>query len=155
MASGVEIIYLPGDSALVRTVAEWHQLEWSHFSGRTVEDRIAEFAEHRDTSALPLTVIAVEGGRPVGSASLLERDMEEVRMVTPWLGSVFVLPEHRGGGIGSLLCRRIADEARRLGVETLYLFTPDKSGLYERMGWNIMEKLSYHGTEVTLMSLGL
>ena len=38
-------------------------------------------------------------------------------------------------GIGLALCIRAAEEARRLGMSNLYLFTFDKQSMYRRLDW--------------------
>ena len=149
--NGIRLAYLPPDPAVVAEVAGWHHLEWSHFSQRTLTDRIREFDEHLSQEAEPLTVLAWQDSKPVGSASLLVHDMEIHPDWSPWLGSVYVLPSHRERGIGSMLCQQIEQEARRLGKERIYLYTPDRAPFYQRMGWNLLEEIEYKGEQVTLM----
>jgi N-acetylglutamate synthase-like GNAT family acetyltransferase len=43
-------------------------------------------------------------------------------------------------------------EARRLGFETLYLFTPRNESLYSRLGWTRMEVAMHRETALTIMS---
>ncbi len=148
----MEIQPLTADPDIVRMVAEWHQAQWGHLSRRTAKDRMTEFEEHFDRSTIPLTLLAWEGSQPIGSASLLVADMDARPNLTPWLGSVLVLPEHRGKGVGSALVKAIEGEALRLGEQTLYLFTPDRESLYQQMGWETTEVLIYHGEEETLMT---
>jgi N-acetylglutamate synthase-like GNAT family acetyltransferase len=66
-----------------------------------------------------------------------------------------VAPAWRRRGIGSKLVRRLVERARELGVETLYLYTPDQDQLYERLGWETVERLDYRDEEVVLMKIGL
>lgn len=150
-----EITYLPDDDAIVHTVARWHQDEWGHLSSRTVADRVAEFAEQRESRSVPLTLLAWADSAPVGTASLLVADMDSHPELTPWLGSVYVHPDHRRRGIASALCRRAEAEARRLGLPTLYLFTPDQAPLYARLGWEVVGEERYHGELETVMRLDL
>jgi len=147
--------YLPADPAIVETIAGWHQETWGHLTGRSHVERIREFDAQLESDRIPLTVVAFEGGRPVGSASLLVEDMDTHLDWTPWLASVFVLPDFRRRGIGERLCRRIVAEARRLGVARLYLFTPDKGPYYARMGWERIGEEGYRGEQVTTMRLEL
>ncbi len=149
MLADLKITRLPDDPALVRTISEWHQAEWGHLSTRTTEDRIAEFAEHGD--GIPQTQVALLEGRPVGTASLLTADMDIHQELTPWLASVYVIPERRSRRIGTRLVRTIMEQGARLGVGTMYLFTEDREGFYAAMGWESFEKLSYHGEEITIM----
>jgi predicted GNAT family acetyltransferase len=74
------------------------------------------------------------------------------RHLTPWLSSVVVPAIHRGHGIASALSLRALEEARRLGYETLHLFTPRNESLYARLGWKRMEAAMHRGTALTIMS---
>jgi predicted N-acetyltransferase YhbS len=87
--------------------------------------------------------------------SLLPEDMETHPDLTPWLGSLFVLPGQRRRGIGGRLCRRAMAEAGRLGVEMLYLFTEDRAPFYAEMGWEELARERYRELPVTLMRLAL
>lgn len=149
------ITYLPTDPTTIRTIAEWHQVEWGHLSDRNTQDRIAEFHEQRESRSIPLTLVAWHDERPVGTASLLVHDMDTHPELTPWLGSVYVVPEMRGRGFGTQLCRSAMQEAGRLGVGTLYLFTPDQEQLYARLGWEVVAKEQYRGELETLMRIRL
>jgi predicted N-acetyltransferase YhbS len=150
-----ELRYLPADPALVELIAGWHQETWGHLTGRSHEERIREFDAQLESERIPLTVVAFEGGRAVGSASLLESDMDSHPDWAPWLASVFVLPEFRRRGIGERLCRRIVAEARRLRVPRLYLFTPDKAPFYRKLGWQTIGEEAYRGEDVTTMRIEL
>ncbi len=102
------------------------------------------------------SVFAVmDGERPVGMASLVVDDMSDRRELTPWLASVYVLPEWRGRGIASRLVRRVEEEARAHGVERFYLYTPDQQALYRRLGWQDVEQREYRGEMVTIMQRDL
>ena len=60
-----------------------------------------------------------------------------------------------GGGVGSALVRRVVEEARALGVKTLYLYTPDRERFYARTGWSVLERTEYMGVKVVIMSITL
>lgn len=51
------------------------------------------------------------------------------------LRSVITSPELRGQGYGDVLVRRAFDEARKRGVQRLYLFTMDKAPFFARHGF--------------------
>ena len=46
-------------------------------------------------------------------------------------------------------------EAKQAGIETLYLFTPDRVSFYEKLGWQILKEEVYRGHLVTMMSARL
>ena len=149
----MEIKLLEQDPALIRTISEWHQAQWGHLSSRNTQDRIAEFAEHGAT--VPLTLVADLDGAPIGTASLLAEDMDIHKELSPWLASVYVLPEHRSRGFGTQLVQGIVTEAQRLEVGAMYLYTEDRAGFYAAMGWQELETRKYHGEDITIMKLEL
>ncbi len=149
------ITYMPDDDKVVLTVARWHHETWGSITGRSVEIRAEEMNSHRESRSIPLTRVGWVDGTPVGTAALDAHDMSTHMVLTPWLASVYVEPEYRRRGIGEQLCRAVVEDAHRLGVETLYLFTPDKMDYYAAMGWRALFRESYRGEDVTVMELGL
>jgi len=150
--SPVRIEYLADFPELVPLVARWHHDQWSYMNpGRTLADRIDEYRSKHGRGRIPTTVVGLLDDQPVGSASLIEHDMDTHMELTPWLASVFVHPEHRGRGFGSALVRRIEREAERLGIDVLYLFTPDRESLYARLQWRVMSREEYRGERVVVM----
>jgi N-acetylglutamate synthase-like GNAT family acetyltransferase len=71
------------------------------------------------------------------------------------LASVYVDERYRRQGIGSALVRHAAHKAAELGVETLYLFTPDRESFYARLGWTILERTPFGGKMQVVMALDL
>lgn len=72
------------------------------------------------------------------------RDGEQVafaRVVTDtatfaWLADVFVLPEHRGQGVGKLLVEAVVGDPRFDGMQRWFLGTADAHELYRRYGFS-------------------
>ena len=86
-----------------------------------------------------------------GSASLLREDLDGWEHLSPWVASVYVLPEHRRKGIGRLLVAHAVEEARLLGVQTVYLFTAGQEAYYARLGWSALERTQHGHREVVIM----
>jgi GNAT superfamily N-acetyltransferase len=63
----------------------------------------------------------------------------------PWLAGLFVIPSHRGRGIGSALARHATTKAFEAGVDSLYLYTSTATSLYERLGWQGLFRERYEG----------
>jgi N-acetylglutamate synthase-like GNAT family acetyltransferase len=68
---------------------------------------------------------------------------------------VYVLPEFRAQGIGSTVIERAKQEAKRIGIRDLYLYTRDRASLYARLGWATIEQVTYQGRRATIMWQGL
>lgn len=108
----------------------------SRFYRRLIERRVLRFAMAaaipflRRPSILPRLLRAF--GKPAGSREAPGRRAE--------LMSLAVAPSGQGSGAGALLVERFAEEARRRGVETIYLTTDAVSNervnrFYERRGF--------------------
>lgn len=109
------------------------------------------FARRVNRDKLPLALVAFLDAQPIGTASLKIREMTTHIHLPYWLGAVYVVAQFRNRGIGTQLISRATDVARDLGVETLYLHTPDKAGLYLRLGWEEIERAVYYDHEVVIM----
>jgi GNAT superfamily N-acetyltransferase len=135
------------------TLAGWILDQWPHFLSpdATLKTLAARLAERITPHAIPETFVALDGERPVGMSSLVKYDMETRRDLSPWLAGVYVLPQFRNRRIGSKLVQAVMQEAQALGIERLYLFTPDKMSFYKRLGWRRVECTEYHGIDVTIM----
>ena len=57
-----------------------------------------------------------------------------------WLGDVFVLPEHRGKGIGKQLVATVMAHPELQEIRVFALATADAHGLYERHGFKLIEQ---------------
>lgn len=86
---------------------------------------------------------------------LVAHDMETRLQWSPWLAGVVVAPEHRRQGIGASLAGHAATEARSLGFPALYLYTFSAEQYYARLGWQFIERDTYLGAAVTIMSFNL
>jgi GNAT superfamily N-acetyltransferase len=142
------IEYLADHRSLIPILAEWHHRQWSHFRpDEALGDRVKWLRETARRDGCPLTVVALSGGELIGSASLVPHDMEIRRNLSPWLADLYVAPVHRRHGVGSALVRRVVQEAARLKVRILYLFTISKENemLYANLGWLVRERVEYLG----------
>lgn len=150
----MHILYLADRPEDLDELARWHHDEWSQLrGGESLHEcrRGLEATMTRD--GFPVTVVAVDDDRLLGSASLVESAMETRPELTPWLAGVYVDAGERGRGIGSALIERIIDEAAVRDFDEIYLFTTEYAAWYERFGWETIDDDHYHGFEVTVMRL--
>jgi len=139
-------------------LARWHAEEWSHLYDDWDRDAAeAEFAAMTVPGRIPTTWVAFAGdGRGpadvAGSVTLAHTDdLPGHEAVAPWLVSLFVAPAHRSRGVGSLLVDHLLDEARRLGIDTVWLFTAGQEGYYLDRGWRTVETIDVHGEAAAVM----
>lgn len=135
-APAVLIHRLSDCPAALDPVVRWIDEEWGAFSGRSREQSRARLAEERP-DRLPRSFVAIEGGRPVGVASLRTRDSTDWDAAAgPWLCNVYVLRQARGRGIAGALCRHVESHAAALGFAALFLASIEgENSLYYRLGY--------------------
>ena len=138
----IEIKHLCECPEHLRTVARWiHEEWWSDKPGHTVETMASRLGEASDQNAMPLSLVALHAGNPVGTVNLVANDNEERPDLAPWLAALLVMPEHRGQGVGSDLVRALLKEAVRLRVRHLYLGT-DTPEYYSKLGATMYDEVS-------------
>ncbi|MDN3556839.1 GNAT family N-acetyltransferase [Halomonas maura] len=156
MDTDLRFLRIDDTSPHIATLAGWAHGEWGHLHpGRSLAAAVESFRADCGPAGVPSVFAAMAGECPVGMASLVVDDMSDRRELTPWLASVYVLPEWRGREIASRLVGRVEEEARAHGHRRFYLYTPDQQALYRRLGWRDLEDRHYRGEAVTIMQRDL
>ena len=91
----------------------------------------------------------------IGTVSLKYDDLDIRPQIKIWLGGLFVMPEWRRHGVGSLLMQRALEAAARLNLERLFLWTSSAESLYLKLGWRPVERLDYFGNRIVIMQIDL
>lgn len=153
----MKLEYLADNTDFLPTIAKWYHEEWGHLLGdQNAEDGIEKLRVYLNKDKIPLMLVAVEKGKPVGVAQLKYREMSIYPEKTHWLGGVYVSSENRGKNIATQVVQGIIDIAKTLNVETLYLQTENlNGGLYRKMGWEPIEQVHYGGADVLVMEKNL
>ena len=103
-------------------VAFWNYREW-HEEDTNLDDIIKRYQKRMQRGKIPTTLVAICDGMPTGTVSIKINDLPQRLDLSPWLASLYVLPDYRGRGIGRELVRAGEDAAREAGTKKLYLFT--------------------------------
>lgn len=150
----MKIINLRAAPEHIPTIAQWHHDQWGYLNpSGTLEKRIERMQRYLSGEAIPSMYICVEGDKVLGTAALVESDMDSHPELSPWLASVYVHADYRKRGIGALLVNKVVAVAKTLGHSPLYLFTPDQAHFYENLGWQFIAQESYRGGNATLMKI--
>lgn len=150
----VTVDFLAHHRDAIPQLARWSYGEWRvvyEQLGMTFDDGVAAYHLRAQTDALPLGVVALADGAVIGTGALKADDLPPRSQLTPWLGGIFVAPEHRNCGVARAIVERLADEARRLNLPRLYLWTNSAARLYAKLGWQEQERLEYCGSAITVM----
>lgn len=148
----MEIVPLADKKEFVAELAELHHAEWMHLNpSLTLEGRAEAIAEAAERGGIPSIFIAVAGNQLVGSAALVQNDMDTKPDLSPWLAAVYVKETFRYQGIATELITRCETEAARSSANAWYLYTEFASRLYEKLGWRHLERCEYKGVTVDVM----
>ncbi len=128
-----------------------HWRELLQATGRSREEFAKSMRDRCRKDSLPLALVAFHQDEVLGTVALKPQDLDIRPQLTPWLGGLFVMPRFRGHGIGSLLIIKVVEEARRLRLSRLYLWTPSAESLYARHGWSLLERVAYHHYTISVM----
>jgi predicted N-acetyltransferase YhbS len=149
------IEYLADHLHLAPLLATWHYHQWRTLLPEwSLDAALAELQSHTEKGGVPTTFVALDEGRPVGSVSLVADDLMGWEHLTPWLASLYVVPERRGQGLGKLLTKRVVDEARALSLPAVYLYTAGQEAFYEALGWSPHARTRHYGAAVVIMRRG-
>lgn len=146
----LQIAYLADYPEHIQTCVSWIHGLWASQSGASYESVSERVKKGANKAALPVTLIALYGTKPVGTVSLWQSDASR-QDLTPWLAALYVHPFHRNKGIALLLIERLITEAQRLGFTELFLVTEEAKALYEKFGWTELEKTTTPYGEASLM----
>lgn len=91
----------------------------------------------------------------VATAGIIRYELEDCPEREYWLGDVVTAPSQRGKGGATVLVNACVARCQQQGIETLYLYTPDKQARYARMGWQPVEQRQVAGERVTVMCVSL
>jgi ribosomal protein S18 acetylase RimI-like enzyme len=129
--------------AEIATAAYGHYVERMGYEPRPMTDDYDEVV-HR----LSVTVAEVDG-EVAGFVALGEEDEGYV------VDNVAVSPEHQRAGVGRALLEHAEEEARRLGYDSIYLYThetmTENIALYARIGYAEYARRPYRDFERVFM----
>jgi len=152
----MEIVSIADHLQFIPTIAKWHWDEWGHtYPSGSLRGWTEGLAKRTNRDRIPTTYVALEGGEPIASTTLVEHDMSTHRDLTPWLAGVYVKPEHRRRGIGAALVTHTQHKAVQMGVQRLYLYTNSARDFYRKLGWDDFATDLYEGRPVTIMYIDL
>lgn len=131
----VRIDFLKNHPQHVETVARWIFEAWGDGTPEGSARAVARVRDRLNDDGVPLTLVALDGGEPVGTVSLFEQDLEGWNDLSPWLAALYVVEGRRSEGIGTMLADRVVAVAFEIGRTRIYLQAQDAAGFYSDQGW--------------------
>lgn len=149
----IDLEYLADHSAFIPQIATWYFNEWGHKEPDNSVQRTCERLNVKlNKDQAPIPIVAIKGGKLIGTAQLKICEMDIYPNREFWLGGVYVDATARKQGVGELLVKRIEEISKQLGVKELFLQTMNLTGgLYARLGWVPAEQVLYKDIQVLVM----
>lgn len=135
----------------IELIADWYEKEWNIPAEKTIEKtKNLSTDGHEFQLIMTLDQIPVATGGLYNHVGLIDKE-PRLRVYEHWLALVYTKPEHRGKGLGALLCKHIQQHAKQLGLTDIYLFTHTAERLYLRLGWEPLERLFIGDRDIVVM----
>lgn len=140
---------------LVEPIVSTLHAEWGDLPPWDDKAKIAARLEAgASESVFPRTLLAMgDDGAWTATGSVKLHELSNHPDMLHWIGEIFVLPAHRGQGLGSQLTRLLSEYAFRNGASWLFLYTPNQQPLYRRFGWREMCQETVNNELVSIMAL--
>jgi GNAT superfamily N-acetyltransferase len=134
--------------------AQQFESEWPGWYGPggqgSARDDLAAFANPQGD--LPVAVVAIDAGLPIGIAALKSASIATHTHLSPWVTAGYVVPERRRAGVGARLLSALVAEAQQLRFHTIYCATASAVTLLEREGWSQIDSVVHDGEKQFVFS---
>ncbi len=153
----VRILHLSFSMQSVDIMAKWAHEKWFAPHNIAYSAVLKDYRKRCNVNSLPSAFVAKDEIRTCGMVSLKQFDLLSRKDLSPWLSSLYVLPEYRKKGVGSALVRICEKEALRLGFHEMYLFVDYRDSVhlekyYSSLGWiNFSDEVDSFGHSVKVM----
>lgn len=142
----LELTVLSQMPEAVPILADWLETQWhDDFADGEAVARLKTYAEGGES--LPMALVILADGDAVGMVAIEERTSGDTDSGL-WVGRLYVLPEHRGKGIGRLLLTTATRVAWQFGHEKVYTST-SQTELMEALGWQARRETQKDGELIT------
>jgi predicted N-acetyltransferase YhbS len=152
----VRIARLADHADVLETLVAAFEQDWQEWYGPGGQgDARNDLSERMNRGVLPLALVALDGGQPVGSLTLSANSIHEHPELTPALIGFWVREDFRNRGIGARLLRASYEEARKMNLRTLHAATSRAASLFRREGWQERDRFLWNGEMLTVFSRGV
>ena len=133
-------------------LAALHAAEWKHlYADWDERSALAEFLNQKADAFLPATLVLHEGMELVGSVSVVFGDCPARLDLDPWLASLYVVPQRRGRAHGLELVQVGIELAASAGAKRLYVFTESAEKLFQRCGFEMLERTMLQDVPISIL----
>ncbi len=156
------IAYLADHPNHLGTIAQWYWNEWDRHEGWELS-RSFEFAKNGcNKDKLDIILIAInEQKECIGTIQLRKKwglgaeIPEHLKQYSPWLGSLYVHPDHRGGRIGFDLCEALKEAALNIGIKKCYAATSHLDKFFKLKNGVVVDETHFANEDMRIYEFSL
>lgn len=89
---------------------------------------------------VPQTYIMLLDDIVIGMYQFQNVDLDVRPDIYPWLTNIYILPKYRGLGYSKILLGSVRENAKKIGLTKVYLYTIH-IGLYEKYGFKFISEI--------------
>lgn len=146
--------YLADRPEFIDQVAYWYWDEWHRHIEKWSLDYMKKIVRenHCNKDKLNINMIALDkDGTPAATMTLFEDEyLPGWEHKKPWLGGLYVAPEHRNKGLAYRLSYTLMNKAMNMGFEEVFLFTKEIHNLPRKHHFKAVGQEEYGGDMYTI-----
>ncbi len=120
-----------------------HYTHWHQFNNALDLNLITKKFKNDLTreEGLPIGYAFYDDDKLVGFCTLQKENLKKYPEIYPWISSVMIFDEYRRLGYGTKMLQEIADKAKELGYQKVYLWTDQAPEFYKKIGYTYLQKV--------------
>ena len=150
----MKIIHLADATEYIPMLAKWFNSDWPPSSGGIgpPTDFEHEFRRCARKSELPLSLVAIDNGDPIGTVILLEQVARADPSIGPWVEGLFVVSDRRHRGVALALVAAAVNAAGSLGFQRVFIGVRAARDVYEARGWRHEHEAAHPDGPISVLS---
>lgn len=141
MTNRIKIEFLQDHRRLIPTVEKYFQSIWNEYYGPQGTAAARNDIELLcNKTKIPIGLIALKNKRFVGFTALRPKSASHTNL-TPWVTSLFVVPDERRQGIAIKLIQTVEELALKLGYSEIFARSATAVDLFRINKWRAFDRL--------------
>ena len=120
-----------------------HYNHWVQFNPKMVKDStVFKFSKIYTGDELPFGIALIDDeNNIVGFCVFKIENLKKYPEIYPWLSDVMIIEKYRGNGYGKLLLNYGENILKKLGFDTIYVWTDQAPNFYKKLGFKYKQKV--------------
>jgi GNAT superfamily N-acetyltransferase len=135
MIEQIKVEFLEDHPDMIPILANYFRSEWLGYYGPDGSaDALNDITSLCNNSKLPICLVALKGNSFCGSVALRQKSASHQHL-SPWLTSLYVVPESRRQGVGTKLINAIERLSQDMGYITIFARSATAVDFFLKNNW--------------------